>query len=79
MRLDRFKTKEFVSQTQQFIDRQICFAFFVGLGFTEPKSKCKSEIVKHTLLKLQEISSITKKNKTEKAFYPKGYAINEKY
>ena len=77
MRLDRFKTKEFVSQTQQFIDRQICFAFFVGLGFTEPKSK--SEIVKHTLLKFQEISSITQKNKTEKAFYPKGYAINEKY
>ena len=58
MRLDRFKTKEFVSQTQQFIDRQIYFAFFVGLGFTEPKSKCKSEIAKHILLKLQKISSI---------------------
>ena len=50
VRLDRFKNKEFNWQTQQFIDRQIRFAFFVGLGFTEPKSKCKSEIAKHILL-----------------------------
>ena len=43
----------------------------MGLGFTEPKSKCKSKIAKHILLKLQEISAITKRTILKRRSAPK--------